>query len=80
MYKAAHAGIVDLSDLSMQDLIRDEKGTNRNSKYKMANTSATWQQAARTTYYHLLAAHQKPYEEILNEKYWRIFCKDVERS
>ena len=29
----------------------------------MANTSSIWQQAAHTTYHHLLAAQQEPYKK-----------------
>ena len=29
----------------------------------MANTSAIWQQAAHTIYYHLLAAQQEPHKK-----------------
>ena len=41
----------------------------------MANSSAIWQQAAHTTYHHLLAAQQEPYEkaQLLKEKRFRIF-------
>ena len=34
----------------------------------MANTSAIWQRAAHTTFYHLLAAQQKPHQEANSEQ------------
>ena len=42
----------------------------------MANTSAIWQQAEHTTYYHLLAVQQVSYKKLnLNEKCLRTFWR-----
>ena len=50
----------------------------------MANTNAIWQQAAHTTFYHLLvlAAQQEPYKKslTLNEKYLSFLEKSRENG